>query len=391
LEAQTAIVCPECGSTKVFHDGFRKAPSNALSNDPIQRYRCAEYSHRWSEHTNLNVVKDNKRNSQQNNPCKEIDLLAPTTELKTVAEKEKHTPTENELKSAPQIEKLLVQLKNDGRKPGTVTNYRKMFNRLLKANADLFNPENVKAVLADLPNKPRAKKMMVSMLAQWFDINAIKWRRPKYTGDSEIPYIATDQQADLLIAALGKKTSTYCQLLKDLGCRPGELSAITWESINFQQKTIRINAAEKGSNNRILPITDKSIQMLSNLSQKSGRLFVNADDMRSNFFLQRRRIAKKLGCAEILLISFKTFRHMKGTNEQHRTKDPWHVKLVLGHKSIKSTETYIHYEEMIYGAQANDQFTVKVADTMEEAIKLMEVGFEYHAEVEGHKIFRKRK
>jgi hypothetical protein len=28
---------------------------------------------------------------------------------------------------------------------------------------------------------------------------------------------------------------------------------------------------------------------------------------------------------------------------------------------------------------------------MDEAAKLMEVGFEYHAEVEGHKLFRKRK
>jgi hypothetical protein len=41
--------------------------------------------------------------------------------------------------------------------------------------------------------------------------------------------------------------------------------------------------------------------------------------------------------------------------------------------------------------KANDQFTVKVANTMEEAIKLMEVGFEYHAEIEGNKLFRKRK
>jgi hypothetical protein len=46
---------------------------------------------------------------------------------------------------------------------------------------------------------------------------------------------------------------------------------------------------------------------------------------------------------------------------------------------------------MIYQSEANDQFTVKVADTLEDAVKLMEVGFEYHAEVEGHKLFRKRK
>jgi len=39
----------------------------------------------------------------------------------------------------------------------------------------------------------------------------------------------------------------------------------------------------------------------------------------------------------------------------------------------------------------NDQFTVKVANTVDEAIKLMEVGFEYHAEIEGNKLFRKRK
>ena len=46
---------------------------------------------------------------------------------------------------------------------------------------------------------------------------------------------------------------------------------------------------------------------------------------------------------------------------------------------------------MMYEDEANDQFIVKVADTMDEAIRLMEVGFEYHAEVEGHKLFRKRK
>ena len=67
------------------------------------------------------------------------------------------------------------------------------------------------------------------------------------------------------------------------------------------------------------------------------------------------------------------------------------MKLILGYKSITSTETYIHIEKMLCQAQGNDQFTVKVADTLEDAIKLMEVGFEFLAEIEGHKLFRKRK
>jgi hypothetical protein len=64
--------------------------------------------------------------------------------------------------------------------------------------------------------------------------------------------------------------------------------------------------------------------------------------------------------------------------------------MLLGHKSIQSTEAYIHLEEMLY-QDRNDQFTVKVANTMDEAVKLMEVGFEFHAEIEGNKLFRKRK
>jgi hypothetical protein len=64
--------------------------------------------------------------------------------------------------------------------------------------------------------------------------------------------------------------------------------------------------------------------------------------------------------------------------------------MILGHKSIQSTEAYIHLEEMLY-QETSDQFTVKVADTLEDAVKLMEVGYEDHAEVEGHKLFRKRK
>ena len=90
-------------------------------------------------------------------------------------------------------------------------------------------------------------------------------------------------------------------------------------------------------------------------------------------------------------IHFHTFRHWKATTEQHKTKDPWHVKMILGHKSIQSTETYIHLEKMMYDGEADDQFIVKVADTMDEAVRLLEVGFEFHAEVEGHKLFRKRK
>lgn len=65
--------------------------------------------------------------------------------------------------------------------------------------------------------------------------------------------------------------------------------------------------------------------------------------------------------------------------------------MIFGHKSITSTETYIRFEKMIYLDNLNNLWTVKVAETLEEAIKLMDVGFEFHTGVEGRKLFRKRK
>jgi integrase len=386
---ETAIVCPECGSKRVFHDGFRKAPLNAVSNEPIQRFRCADYGHRWSEHAVLNTVRDNKGNSQISVIPGKAKNLVSTTELKTVAEIGRHTPTERELKAAPQIEKFITQLVNDGRKPSTIANYRKSFKLLLKAGADLFDPESCKAVLAKAEIRDSTKALVTYNLAAWFDFNCIIWRAPTYSNDSEIPYIPTEAELDQLIAGLGKKTAVYCAILKDTGARPGEVSRLTWQDIDFGQRNVRLRA-EKHSNNRVLPLSAKTIDMLCQLPRNKAGVFSNADDMRSCYSIQRRNLAKKIANPNIALICFKTFRHWKGTMEQHKTKDPWHVKMILGHKKISSTEKYIHLEQMMY-LENNDQFTVKVANTLEEAIKLMEVGFEHHCIMEGKDVFRKRK
>jgi hypothetical protein len=52
---------------------------------------------------------------------------------------------------------------------------------------------------------------------------------------------------------------------------------------------------------------------------------------------------------------------------------------------------YIHYEAAIYNSTNTDDFHVKVAETVEEACKLIEAGFEYVTDIEGKKLFKKRK
>jgi integrase len=385
---ETDLSCPECGSKRIFKDGFRYMPTS----ERVQRYRCADYGHRFSKHyprKNIKAYSEVVENSQISVFLQDAKNLTTTQEIKTCAEKRRHSPTENEVRAAPQIERLLVQLENDGRKAATILNYRKVFRRLLRGNADLFDPENTKSVLAKSSLKDSTKKTVTAMLDVWFEFNQIKWKPPKYSDEHEIPYIPAEAELDQLISALGKKTATFCQLLKETGARAGEIASLKWTSFDFETKKVRIKA-EKGSNSRVLPLSMKALEMLCNLPRNKETIFSNADDMRSCFFLQRRRAAKKLGNPKLILIHFHTFRHWKATTEQHKTRDPWHVKMLLGHKSIQSTEAYIHLEEMLY-QDRNDQFTVKVANTMDEAVKLMEVGFEFYAEIEGNKLFRKRK
>lgn len=76
--------------------------------------------------------------------------------------------------------------------------------------------------------------------------------------------------------------------------------------------------------------------------------------------------------------------------EYHKTHDILHVKKLLGHKNIENTLQYINTEQAVFQTR-NDEFHVKVAETLDEACKLLEVGFEYVTEIDGKKLFRKRK
>ena len=54
-----------------------------------------------------------------------------------------------------------------------------------------------------------------------------------------------------------------------------------------------------------------------------------------------------------------------------------------------NTQIYINLEQAIF--EVNEDYHVKVAETLDEACKLLEVGFEYVTDIEGKKLFRKRK
>jgi len=72
--------------------------------------------------------------------------------------------------------------------------------------------------------------------------------------------------------------------------------------------------------------------------------------------------------------------------EYHMTRDILYVKQLLGHKSIENTMRYtqpINFE--------SEEYNSAVAKPLDEARKLVEAGFEYVTDMDGCKLFRKRK
>ena len=127
--------------------------------------------------------------------------------------------------------------------------------------------------------------------------------------------------------------------------------------------------------------------MLKGLKQNSNKVFRSSvHSIRSNFNIQRRRVTQKLKNPRLQRISFHTFRHWKAIMTYHRTKDILYVKKLLGHKSINST---LLYTQLI--SFEGDEFDIKVAETKQEIVKLLEARFKWVGKDNGLTYFRKRK
>ena len=70
-------------------------------------------------------------------------------------------------------------------------------------------------------------------------------------------------------------------------------------------------------------------------------------------------------------------------------KEIIHVMQKLGHKSIKNTLIYVHLAEELFKEQ--QEYVSRIAKSEADACALVDAGFEYVCDFEGHKIFRKHK
>jgi integrase len=259
--------------------------------------------------------------------------------------------------------------------------------RLLGKIGDIECPERIKSLICSYPASEARRELLSNAYDYYVEFRGYEWVRPKFKRVDVPIFLPLESEIDALIANTRAKMSTFLQLLRETGADSGEAWKLRWIDIDVERKTVNITPT-KNHNSRTLPISANLLARLLKLPRKNDRVFAskNLDKMRWLYESARNHLSAKLLNPRIHLIAFKSFRHFKATMEYHKTRDILHVKWLLGHRRLSNTLVYTHLVNF-----ESDEWTCKVAKTVDECSQLIEAGFEYVTEMDGLRLFRKRK
>jgi integrase len=277
----------------------------------------------------------------------------------------------------------LLKLKASGLTDGTIRNISYILTRLNKL-CDITHPEEVKLAIANLKVANSYKQAIIKAYNYFTTLNQIEWKKPKYKHEPKQPTIPTKDNI-MKIIATAKKYAPIFKTLMETGLMPYELSQVQQKDINFETRTLSATGY-KGHTSRTFRLTQETTAMLKEYFAKYTE-FPDSKWIQKMWRQHRNKLAKKLQDTNLHNIRLYDLRHYYATTLYDKTRDILLVKQQMGHKKIETTMIYtqlIHFNE-------DEEYTCKTASNVKEALQLTENGFEYITEIDGTKLFRKRK
>lgn len=366
--------CPSCYSNRIWKDGIRR-----ITNSSVQRYICRDCGYRFSE---TSILLTNLNHNGKSQVC------AILTEAKNLTEVE---PLRNGLAGATPcsnaVNEFADQLKRDGYSTLTIKACFNYLDLMERKGVNILNPEQVKAFIAEQKWQNHSKATFVTYYGIFLKTMHIQWNPPRYRYERKVPFIPLENEIDDLIAGCGRKMSVFLRLLKETGVRVGEALRLRWRDFDFQKSIVAVNNPEKSSLARALPISPTLKAMLNSLPRNNNRVFsTSMNTVQSNFRQQRNRLAVKLKNPRLTWITFHTFRHFFATMLYAKTLNILRVQQALGHKNINNTQVYTQLIDF-----KSEEYDVQLAETVEEAKKLGEAGFDHYDTIDSCHLYRRRK
>jgi len=284
-------------------------------------------------------------------------------------------------------------MKKQGYKPTTITTYSRNINTLITLGANvLYDPESVKETLAKHQVDVNTKYVIAASYTTFLRFLGKTWVKPRYRPEAKTVFIPTDKEIQLAINSGYRESIAFVQLLYETGCRSKEAERIEWTDLDVERRKISVKASKNGKP-RIITVSKELIGKLLSLPRNCSTIFpAKAPNTRRQAFYRRmKRLARVHNNPRFLKIHHHTFRHCRALREYHKTRSPLHVKKILGHRSLLTTQRYIELYTEIYGDLKPDQYVCETASTVKEAKQLIEAGYEYVNDMDGVQLYRKVK
>lgn len=168
--------------------------------------------------------------------------------------------------------------------------------------------------------------------------------------EHRLPVVLSKEEVRLLLEkTVNIKHRTMLSLIYACGLRRSEILNLKPENIDSERHLLIIINA-KGKKDRVVPISDKVIEMLREYYRKyrpKGWLFEgqNAGEQYSETSLQK-VLKNGIAAAKIKKpATLHTLRHSYATHLLESGTDLRYIQELLGHKSSKTTEIYTHVSE----------------------------------------------
>lgn len=133
------------------------------------------------------------------------------------------------------------------------------------------------------------------------------------------------------------------------GCRASEVSGLNWESVNLDERSVRIYS-KKGTGDereRLLPLSEACHRLMCDIASRSFKkpktaVFRNSSGKRvtaEHIVRETRRLASKSGLKGV---SIHCLRHTFATNLSLDGNNLEVVQKLLGHTNLQTTSRYLH-------------------------------------------------
>jgi integrase len=281
-------------------------------------------------------------------------------------------------------------MKNDAKSEYSIKFADKALTYIGK-HASLNEPEQAKRFIANLNVSNGYKRNLSITYNKYCKYYNIKLEMPLYKQESKAIKIPTKEKIEMLIAYSGKTLSAKLTLSMETGLRPIELHNLKVKDVDLEQKLVYPNTAKHGAS-RKLKISERLRTILqdhinTDKLNPNDKLFQDtAEGYGKHYRAMRNRLANKLHDQTIRSIRLYDLRHYYATTLYAKTRDILLVKQQMGHKKIETTLIYTQLLNL-----NEDEWTCKTANNIKDATALIEAGFEYITEIDGNKLFRKRK